>query len=104
MAVLNVIDRSGARHVLDTVEGWRVMELVRDQRLGLEGVCGGACACASCHVIVADEWASRLPPPHDEELMKLDELPVLETHSRLACQIIWRDDLDGLTVTLAEAT
>ena len=104
MAVLNVIDRSGERHVLETVEGWRVMELVRDQRLGLEGVCGGACACASCHVVVADEWASRLPPPQDEELSKLDELPVLKTHSRLSCQIIWRDEFDGLTVTLAEDT
>ncbi len=102
MAVLNVIDRQGQHRALDTVEGWRVMELLRDQNVGVEGLCGGACDCATCHVIVAPEWADRLPPPRDDELMKLDELPVIEPTSRLSCQILWNDGLDGLTLTLAE--
>lgn len=103
MAHLTVIDREGRTHILETAEGWRVMELLRDQNIGIEGICGGACDCASCHVIVAEEWADRLPPPREEELIRLDELPVLAATSRLSCQIIWQDALDGLTLTLAEA-
>lgn len=102
MAVLTVIDRAGARHSLETVEGWRVMELLRDQNMGVEGICGGACDCASCHVIVAEDWAERLPEPREDELLRLDELPSLEPTSRLSCQIIWQDSLDGLTLTIAE--
>lgn len=103
MAVLNVIDRAGRRHVIETVEGWRVMELLRDQAMGVEGICGGACDCASCHVIIAPEWASRLPGAREDELLKLDELPALEPTSRLSCQIVWSDALDGLTLTIAES-
>lgn len=103
MATLHVIDRGGHKHSLDTAEGWRVMELLRDQNVGVEGICGGACDCASCHVIVAPEWAGRLAAAHEDELLRLDELPVLEPTSRLSCQIIWSDALDGLTLTIAEA-
>lgn len=103
MPVLHVTDRQGASHALETVEGWRIMELLRDQKVGIEGICGGACICASCHVIVAPEWAEKLHPVRDDERDRLDELPFIEPTSRLSCQIIWRDDLDGLTLTLAEA-
>ena len=103
MAVLNVTDRDGKVHALETVEGWRVMEIIRDHKIGVEGVCGGACACGTCHVIVADEWAERLHPAREEEIDRLDELPLIEATSRLSCQIIWSDALDGLSLTLAEA-
>ncbi|MCA0423445.1 MAG: 2Fe-2S iron-sulfur cluster binding domain-containing protein [Proteobacteria bacterium] len=103
MAVLNVIDRDGKAHQLETVEGWRVMELLRDQNMGVEGICGGACDCASCHVIVAEDWAARLPEPREDELFKLDELPEIAPTSRLSCQIIWSDGLDGLSLTIAES-
>ena len=96
-AKLYVIDRSGTRRTLDTVEGWRLMELLRDQNVGIEGICGGACACASCHVIIAPEWFDRLVTPTEEELDKLDELPILELTSRLASQIIGSDARDGPT-------
>jgi ferredoxin len=103
MAQLIVIDRTGTRRSLDTAEGWRVMELLRDQGVGVEGLCGGACDCATCHVLVADDWAGKLPPAREDELTKLDELPDLSPTSRLSCQIIWSDALDGLELTLAEA-
>ncbi len=103
MAELIIIDRKGVRRVLDTAPGWRVMELLRDQDTGIEGLCGGACDCATCHVIVAPEWADRLPAPREEELFKLDELPSIEPTSRLSCQILWEDALDGLTLTIPEA-
>lgn len=103
MAFLNVIDRTGHPHRLEAVEGWRVMEILRDYKVGIEGVCGGSCDCATCHVVVAADWAGRLPEPRSEEIDALDTLPLIEPTSRLSCQIIWSDDLDGLTVTLAEA-
>jgi ferredoxin len=102
MAIINVTDRKGQDHTLEGVEGWRVMEILRDHGVGIEGICGGACDCATCHVIVAAEWAEKLHPPRQEELDKLDELPIIETHSRLSCQIIFGENLDGLRLTLAE--
>jgi 2Fe-2S ferredoxin len=103
VAILNVIDRGGHAHRLEAVEGWRVMEILRDYHVGIDGVCGGSCDCATCHVVVAPEWAERLPEPRDEEIDALDTLPLIEPTSRLSCQIIWSDDLDGLSLTLAKA-
>ena len=102
VAVLNVIDRQGRSHELEAVEGWRVMEILRDYKVGIEGVCGGSCDCGTCHVIVAQEWAGKLPEPRDEEIDALDELPLIEATSRLSCQIRVRDDLDGLVVNIPE--
>jgi ferredoxin len=54
MGVINVIDTSGRTHELEAVEGWRVMEIIREHGLPMQGTCGGACACATCHVVVDD--------------------------------------------------
>ena len=100
MGFVHVIDREGQSRSLEAVEGWRLMEILRDYRVGIEGVCGGACDCATCHVVFAPEWAGKLFPPRDDENDKLDELPLIEPTSRLSCQIIWAEELDGLTLTL----
>ena len=104
MGVIRVTDRQGTVHELEALEGWRVMEIIRDWGLPMEGTCGGACDCATCHVIVAPQWADRLFPPREEELDKLDELPLIEPTSRLSCQILYSPELDGLEVTLAPET
>jgi ferredoxin len=100
MGFVHVIDREGQNRSLEAVEGWRLMEILRDYRVGIEGVCGGACDCATCHVVIAPEWAEKLFPPREDEIEKLDELPLIEPTSRLSCQIIWAEELDGLTLTL----
>lgn len=102
MGVLRVEDLDGGIHELEPVEGWRLMEILRDHGIGMEGTCGGAVACAACHVILDPEWAAKVPPPREEELDKLDELPLVHDTSRLSCQIIWSYELDGLRLKLVE--
>ena len=63
MGYLRVNDPAGNTHVLEAVEGWRVMEVIREHGLPIEAMCGGACACATCHVHVAPDWAERLHAP-----------------------------------------
>lgn len=101
---LRVEDRNGVVHELAAVEGWRLMEILRDYGIGMENTCGGALACAECHVILDAESAARVPPPRDDELEKLDELPMLYENSRLCCQIIWSDEMSGLSLKVAEET
>ncbi len=103
MGVINVIDHEGNHHELEAVEGWRVMEIIREHGLPMQGLCGGACACATCHVIVDEAWADRLHTSRDDEEAMLDEVPTLEPTSRLSCQLIWSEALDGLTVRLDAA-
>ena len=88
---------------LECIEGWRVMEIIRDWGLPLEGLCGGACECATCHVFVDEAWFDKLPPPSEDEedllYSTLDQKPT----SRLSCQIQLTDTLDGLVVVVPEA-
>ena len=101
MGVIHVIDRAGERHTLEAVEGWRVMEIIREWGLPIEGLCGGACECATCHVFVAQEWVERLYPASDEEESQLDTVPLTQGNSRLSCQILYAPEFDGLEVSLA---
>jgi len=98
---IHVTDQSGTEHELEALEGWRVMEVIRDWDLNIKAECGGACACATCHVYVDPEWLSKLVPASDEEEDMLDTTGDVEENSRLSCQILMSDELDGLKVTLA---
>jgi ferredoxin, 2Fe-2S len=91
----------GATHRLEALEGWRVMEVIRDWRFPIKAECGGACACATCHVWVGEKWAAKLAPPSKEELEMLDGAFNVNERSRLCCQIIMAKELDGLEVELA---
>jgi 2Fe-2S ferredoxin len=101
MAKVHVTDREGASHELEGVQGWSVMEIIREAGLPIEAACGGCCACATCHVYVDPDWLSRLSPPGPDESMMLDEAFEVRDASRLSCQIKYADALDGLKVTLA---
>ncbi|RUT33145.1 2Fe-2S iron-sulfur cluster binding domain-containing protein [Arsenicitalea aurantiaca] len=96
-----VTDQMGAEHELEGLEGWRVMEVIRDWGLNIKAECGGACSCATCHVFVAEEWLDRLSPRTDEEEDMLDTVPDVRETSRLSCQILMSEAIDGLAVTLA---
>ncbi len=96
-----VTDRDGKEHELEGLEGWRVMEIIRDYGLPIKAECGGACSCATCHVYVDPEWVDKLYPKTDEEEDMLDEAMEVEDNSRLSCQILMEEKFDGLKVTLA---
>ncbi len=99
-----VTDRDGKEHTLDALEGWRVMEIIKDHGLDLKAECGGACCCATCHVYVHEDWVDKLYDMRDDEEDMLDEAMEVEDNSRLSCQILMSDALDGLRVTIAPGT
>ncbi len=101
---IHVTDQEGKRHSLDAVEGWRVMEIIREHGLDIKAECGGACACATCHVYVAPDWAAKLHMPHAEEHEMLDGAFHVEDNSRLSCQIIMHERLNGIELALAPGT
>jgi len=96
-----VVDHHGREHALPAIGGWRVMEIIRDWGIDLRATCGGACACAGCHVYVDQPWIERLHPPAVEEEDRLDEAFGVEPTSRLCCQILMSSKLSGLRVHLA---
>lgn len=100
--VIHVTDQDGERHTIPALDGWQVMEIIRDAGLPIKAECGGACCCATCHVYVSPQWQDKLYPAKDEEVDMLDEAFDVQDNSRLSCQILFNDDLDGLEVTLAE--
>ncbi len=101
MPKLIVTDREGARHELDGPVGWSVMEVIRENNLPVEAACGGCCACATCHVYVAEDWLPKLEAAGSDESMMLDEAFEVRDNSRLSCQLKFGPALDGLEVTLA---
>jgi len=103
MGMIRETDLDGRTHQLEAVEGWRVMEIIREHGFDAGGICGGSCACAPCHVVVAEDWADQLHPANDDEEAMLDTVPLLEATSRLSCQLIYSEALNGLHVRLAPA-
>ncbi len=97
-----VTDLNEVRHELDAVEGWRVMEIIREHGLPIKAECGGACACATCHVYIDEAWMDKLAPMREDEEEMLDEAFDLQNNSRLSCQIIMSEEFDGLSLRLAQ--
>lgn len=98
---LIVTDRDGKVHELKGREDWSAMEVIRDANLRLSAECGGACACATCHVYVDDTWVNRLPAAAQQEIDMLDFGVAVQENSRLSCQIKMTPEIEGLKVTLA---
>ncbi len=91
----------GGKAELHAAPGFRVMELIRMAGVAMKAECGGAGVCATCHIRVSGAWRDKVPAPSDDELAKLDEIAGADDDSRLACQIIMTDDLDGLEFTVS---
>jgi len=104
MPKIKYIEHSGKEHEIEVPDGWSVMEgAVKNLVPGIDADCGGACACATCHVHVDPQWADRLPPKQDMEETMLDFAQDLRPTSRLSCQIKVTPQLDGLTVRMPKS-
>ncbi len=94
------IEQNGNRREIDVPVGLSVMEIAHLHNIDLEGACEGSLACSTCHVIVDAEDFDRLSEPSEDEEDMLDLAFGLTETSRLGCQIIMTEELDGLTVAL----
>ena len=103
MTKINIIAYDGTPFEIDAVNGSTVMEnAVKNQVPGIEAECGGACACATCHVYVDEAWLDAVGAPEPMEEDMLDFAFDVRPNSRLSCQIKVSDKLDGLVVRVPE--
>jgi len=104
MAKITYIEHDGTEHVIDVKTGLTVMEgAVKNNIPGIDADCGGACACATCHVYVDEAWTAKTGTKSAMEESMLDFAEGVEPNSRLSCQIKVTDDLDGLVVRMPES-
>ena len=89
---------------IDAPEGLSLLEIAHENDIDLEGACEGSLACSTCHVVVGPEWFPKLEEPTEDEEDMLDLAFGLTHTSRLGCQIIMSNDLDGITIHLPEGT
>ena len=102
MATIHATDRDGNTRALSAYDGTTLKEVLRDESMGVEAICGGQCACATCHCYIDSEWYERLKPAEDDEIDLLSSCDYYnEAASRLACQILVSKELTGIQVTVA---
>lgn len=103
MAKITFIEHSGTEHTVEGENGMSVMEVaIKNMVPGIDADCGGACACATCHVYLQGEWESKLSERSEMEEDMLDFAFDVQDSSRLSCQIRVSDDIDGLVVKVPE--
>jgi 2Fe-2S ferredoxin len=95
------IEKNGKRRACDFAAGETILAVARRNAIDIEGACDGAMACSTCHVIIDNNWYARLPKARREENDMLDLASGVTRHSRLGCQIVLADELNGLTVRVA---
>ena len=101
MPKITYIENSGNSHLIEVANGLSVMEgAVQNNIPGIDADCGGAMACATCHVYVKEEWFDKVPKKEDGEEDMLDMAYEPNKFSRLSCQVVVSDELDGLVVTI----
>ncbi len=104
MPKMTFVERDGTRREVDAPIGLSVLEIAHKNNIDIEGACEGSLACSTCHVIVEADWFELLKDASEDEEDMLDLAFGLTQTSRLGCQIIITEELDGLTVRLPQAT
>ena len=100
MSKITYIDTQGNSKTIDVENGLSVMEgAIQNNIPGIDADCGGSMACATCHVYVKEEWFNKLTKAEDGEQDMIDMAFEPKKNSRLSCQLIVTDELDGLEVT-----
>ncbi len=104
MPKITFVNKDGTQKIVEAPTGLSLLEIAHQNDIDLEGACEGSLACSTCHVVVHPDWYDKLEEPCEAEEDMLDLAFGLTHTSRLGCQIIVTDELDGLVVTLPSAT
>ena len=101
MPKINYIEHGGKKHTIEVANGLTVMEgAIQNNIPGIDADCGGGMACATCHVYVKEEWLDKLSKKEDGEEDMIDMAFEPKKNSRLSCQLLVTDELDGLVVNI----
>ncbi len=104
MAVINVTNRAGKTQAITGKVGNTLMEILRDNDMDVEAICGGCCSCATCHVFIGDDWTAKIPARTADETELVEQTNSYKpANSRLSCQIKFTEALDGIAVIVAPA-
>jgi ferredoxin, 2Fe-2S len=102
MPVIHLTDIYGNEHTIEGHVGCKLMETLREYEFGVTASCGGMCSCATCHIYVDPIWISKLPEMHSDERELITTLSTYQPPvSRLSCQVMFTEALDGIRVTVA---
>ncbi len=104
MPHITFVNTDGTRKEVEAPLGLSILEIAHQNNIDLEGACEGSLACSTCHVVVEPDWFEVLPEASEDEQDMLDLAFGLTHTSRLGCQIIMTEELDGLVVKLPSAT
>jgi 2Fe-2S ferredoxin len=104
MPIVHFITSEGEKKTIEAPLGLSILEIAHRNNIDLEGACEGALACSTCHVVVSPEWFSKLETASEDEEDMLDLAFGLTDTSRLGCQIIMNEELDGLVLHLPKST
>ncbi|HEX9647058.1 MAG TPA: ferredoxin family 2Fe-2S iron-sulfur cluster binding protein [Alphaproteobacteria bacterium] len=104
MPKVTFVEPGGVRHEIEAPVGLTLLEIAHRNDIDIEGACEGSLSCSTCHVIVDPDDYERLPVASEDEEDMLDLAFGLTPTSRLGCQIVFTEELDGLVVTLPAAT
>ena len=104
MPKIYVIDPNGMSTEVNAPVGKSILEIAQTNNFDVEGACEGSLACSTCHVIVDGDWFEKLLPADEEEVDMLDLAYGLTPTSRLSCQVVMCEELDGLVVNLPSET
>ena len=102
MPKLIFIQKDGNESIIEAENGLSVMEVARDNDIGIEGTCGGSISCCTCQVVIDPDWYQIVGKPTPDEEDMLDLASGLEVTSRLGCQIEITDELNGLRISVPE--
>lgn len=102
MPSIHLTDIYGVEHVIEGRPGVKLMEILREYEFGVTASCGGFCSCATCHVYVDPAWVPRLREMQSDERELITMLTTYhDGTSRLSCQVMFTEDLDGIRLTVA---
>jgi 2Fe-2S ferredoxin len=104
MPKMTFVYADGSRREVDAPLGLSVLEIAHRHDIDIEGACEGSLACSTCHIIVDEGWYDKLPEATEDEEDMLDLAFDLSRTSRLGCQVVVTEELDGLTVELPAET